>query len=338
MDTRVYFYKPDARPYGCFSQWAISPFTDIIEGKTCQFHSAEQYMMYHKAVIFNDLGIANKILYQTGFSPWDARALGRRVSRFEPDVWNKHVADIVYRGNFLKFGSNVDMRQTLLSTGDKVLVETSPVDKVWGIGYAEGDAEANIDKWGQNKLGSILMSVRQWYAKDNEFRTRLNVYTDGSCISNGSSKARCGFGICYDYMDVKVRDSVTLEYGRQTNNRAELCAILYALCTIDGRRDVLIHTDSRYSIDCITVYPEMWNRNGWKTARGTSVESVDIIKYILSLVESRKAKGSTTDFVYVKAHAGDRLNETADALAKDGATYLKATPKYIMLRMHGVPF
>jgi ribA/ribD-fused uncharacterized protein len=53
-----------------------------------------------------------------------------------------------------------DLRKRLLATGDRELVEASPLDRVWGIGFVERDAGRNRQAWGQNLLGKAVMDVR----------------------------------------------------------------------------------------------------------------------------------------------------------------------------------
>ena len=71
--------------------------------------------------------------------------------------------DVVVKGNYYKFTKSEDAAQLkamLLATGDRVLAEASPRDKVWGIGRGASTADANRDKWGKNQLGEALMIVR----------------------------------------------------------------------------------------------------------------------------------------------------------------------------------
>ena len=147
----------------------------------------------------------------------------------------------------------------------------------------------------------------------------LCVWTDGSSIRNGTPSASCGIGIFYA-QDSTKNISSRLPDGRQTNNRAELCAILYALCTNSGEQNITIYTDSKYSISCITDYSVKWEMNGWKTSQGRPVEWEKIIRYICLLIDSRTEKGSTTNFEYVKAHSDNYGNNYADQLAHQAAT------------------
>jgi hypothetical protein len=116
-------------------------------------------MMYRKAILFSDPLIASTIL--TTALPADVKRLGQQVHNFDQHVWNAHRLDIVKQGNWLKFTQNPHLRDLLLQTGDKVLVEASPLDKIWGIGKKEADALANQDRWGLNLLGLALMDVRE---------------------------------------------------------------------------------------------------------------------------------------------------------------------------------
>jgi ribA/ribD-fused uncharacterized protein len=141
------------------NQWSYSPFVDVINQK---FYCAEQYMMYHKALLFDDLDIANKILL-VDVDPPTIKQLGRLVKKFNYDVWKDYRETIVYDGNILKFRQNQDHYNYLISTGDKILVEASPFDLIYGIGLNAVDAKMCSDSsvWpGLNLLGKILMKVR----------------------------------------------------------------------------------------------------------------------------------------------------------------------------------
>ena len=140
----------------CFSQW----FTGKFEENGIVYKTAEHYMMAGKARLFNDAEILEKIV-QTP-TPNQVKALGRKVKNFDPKVWNEHKYEIVKQGNLLKFSQNNKYKDFLLSTGDKILVEASPYDTIWGIGMLETDSRAeNPLLWnGENLLGFALMEVR----------------------------------------------------------------------------------------------------------------------------------------------------------------------------------
>lgn len=146
----------------------------------------------------------------------------------------------------------------------------------------------------------------------------VNIWTDGSCLNNGSRNAASGIGVYYGNNDERNYSSA-LKSERVTNNKAELTAILYALIMDFNEHDISIHTDSLYSIKCITEYASKWQNNGWVTAKGTSVESSGTIKYILQLLKTREAHKLHTKFVHVKGHSTDVGNNAADLLARNGA-------------------
>ena len=144
------------------SQWHMSNF--VINGTV--FVCAEQYMMYSKSLLFNDLETSYKIMDSR--NPHEHQKLGRVVKNFDLNVWNENARKIVYTGNYARFTQNEDDKELLLSTGDKTCVEASPVDKIWGIGLAATDPRAlNRATWrGRNWLGEVLTQVREDIKKE----------------------------------------------------------------------------------------------------------------------------------------------------------------------------
>lgn len=142
---------------GCLSQWWPASFT--VDGRS--FATAEHYMMWSKAVLFGDGEVADRVLAAP--HPQQAKALGREVRGFDQAVWESRRYDIVVAGSVAKFGAHDDLRAYLLGTGDRVLVEASPLDPVWGIGMAAGDpGAADPGQWrGLNLLGFALMAARE---------------------------------------------------------------------------------------------------------------------------------------------------------------------------------
>lgn len=140
----------------CFSQWWKCSFVE----DDITFCCAEQYMMYKKALLFEDYSIAKEILKTK--NPKKIKELGRLVQNFDSKVWDEHKAEIVLQGNILKFSQNPELKDYLLGTGDKILVEASPYDRVWGVGLRkENSAICSPQKWkGQNLLGFALMEAR----------------------------------------------------------------------------------------------------------------------------------------------------------------------------------
>ncbi|WP_417763647.1 NADAR family protein [Shewanella sp.] len=141
----------------CFSQWYQAPFSD---GEH-EFLTAEHYMMYHKAMLFDNQQIAANILACQ--HPNEAKQWGRKVRDFDEARWNAARFDIVVQGNYLKFTQHAELKAFLLNTGERILVEASPVDNIWGIGLAADDAHSEQPQhWrGLNLLGYALMAVRE---------------------------------------------------------------------------------------------------------------------------------------------------------------------------------
>ena len=143
---------------GTFSQWKSCKFYE----NGIMFTSAEQYMMYHKAILFGDVRIAKEILAIN--HPKEIKALGRKVKNFDEKIWNQNKYEIVKKGNILKFSQNPRLKKELLNTGDSILVEASPFDDIWGIKMGEFDPNRfdPLNWKGQNLLGFGLTEVRIW--------------------------------------------------------------------------------------------------------------------------------------------------------------------------------
>jgi ribA/ribD-fused uncharacterized protein len=171
----IFFHLAKEEPYGVFCQWYIAKFTVTAESLDylhrhksfplpdhLVFICAEQYMMHAKAMYFNDVESAAKILAET--NPRKQKSLGRSVEGFLEEEWEKVREQVVEAGNWAKFKSNNYLRKLLLDTEDMLLCEASPYDRVWGIGFNADAARAmskNREQWGLNLLGKALMKVRQ---------------------------------------------------------------------------------------------------------------------------------------------------------------------------------
>ena len=153
----LFFWKePDLDP-GCLSQWWPAPF--VVDGVT--YPTAEHWMMAGKARLFEDAATLEKVLHAP--TPAAAKSLGRAVRGFSEERWAAARYEIVVVANLAKFSQNDDLRRFLAATGTRVLVEASPLDRVWGIGLAEDDERATApSRWrGSNLLGFALMEVRE---------------------------------------------------------------------------------------------------------------------------------------------------------------------------------
>ena len=141
----------------CLSQWWLCSFME----NQIIFCCAEQYMMYKKALLFVDFEYAQKIINCK--EPKKIKEYGRLVRNFDERKWDEEKYNIVLKGNILKFSQNEELNNYLISTNNKILVEASPYDNVWGVGMrrnAKGILEPTNWK-GQNLLGFVLMETRE---------------------------------------------------------------------------------------------------------------------------------------------------------------------------------
>lgn len=147
----------ETKKYGFMSQWYPSKFT--IEEN--EFTSCEQWMMFQKAVLFQDPENAMLILEMK--NPKEIKKMGRKIKNFNGKIWDQNKFEIIYRGNLEKFVQNDDLREQLLATQDNILAEASPYDKVYGIGMYPNDPNVQYpERWkGENLLGQALMKVRE---------------------------------------------------------------------------------------------------------------------------------------------------------------------------------
>ncbi len=154
-----FFYETE----DVFSQWHPAKFTYQYDDTTVvEFTCAEHMMMYEKAKLFGDTDSMRQLL-QTK-DPRKQKAIGRRVSPFDHDMWERNKQDIVYRTNRAKFTQNPALLQELLSPQyvNKEFVEASPTDTIWGIGLSTKDpGSKHRNRWrGQNLLGKVLTCLR----------------------------------------------------------------------------------------------------------------------------------------------------------------------------------
>ncbi|KAF9225331.1 ribonuclease H-like protein [Gyrodon lividus] len=145
------------------------------------------------------------------------------------------------------------------------------------------------------------------------------VYCDGACKGNGQVGSVAGIGVWWDHGD--PRNIAERCPGDQTNNRAELIAIVRILETTPPlKRRLLIKTDSRYSIQCVSSWIFKWMSNGFLTADGKPVKNRALIKYLAALIHARRTMYQTVEFKHVRGHVGIEGNEAADQLANLGTT------------------
>lgn len=185
MNNNIIAFWRISDPYGYLGQWYISEFKfdkkslanlpdkitslsifkhkpDVIRKlmKYGVYSSAEKFMMMGKAALFYD----NDIFDSMGKTndPKNHKSLGRKIKNFNGNEWNNYRTDIVVLGNYLKFTQNEYLLQELIKTGDAILVEGSPIDKIWGVGLKFNNPKIYDEKnWkGLNLLGKCLEIVR----------------------------------------------------------------------------------------------------------------------------------------------------------------------------------
>ncbi|POS73926.1 hypothetical protein DHEL01_v207683 [Diaporthe helianthi] len=147
------------------SQWYAHPMRDGSDS-TIVYPTAEHYMMYQKARLFGDDKIAGEILAGATMHPRKIKDLGRKVVGFDERTWVAERERIVHEGTWLKMArpaheGQMSLGGLLLGTGERELVEASPFDRVWGVGFRAKDAEKNRERWGLNLLGRAFMAVRE---------------------------------------------------------------------------------------------------------------------------------------------------------------------------------
>lgn len=151
----VCFHKPDDKN-GYLSNWYQSAFSL----KGMKFTSVEQYMMYRKAIMFEDYSARNRVLSTSDAAK--IKEIGRSVKNYDEKIWNGQRQLIVYQGLLAKFSQNDVLRARLLNTGSAVIAECAVTDRIWGIGLSvDDDRRFLIDHWqGENLLGFSLMQAR----------------------------------------------------------------------------------------------------------------------------------------------------------------------------------
>ena len=199
-DTHIYFW------HGIYSNW----YPVEIDSAAGKFANTEQLFMWCKAKFFKDDEILSKILATS--NPRDVKALGRLVKNYNDSEWDKVRFDYMVGVNNIKFSQHKYLLDQLLATGDKVIVEASPYDKVWGVGLLEDDPLILDEKnWkGQNLLGKALMKVRENFNRSLTFyKTFVKVLLDQ-------------FGYINDQSTVKPTDTIE-SLGADSLDMVELC-------------------------------------------------------------------------------------------------------------------
>ena len=137
----------------------------------------------------------------------------------------------------------------------------------------------------------------------------IKIYTDGSCLNNPGNGGWAAI-INQDNKVKKISGSVK----DTTNNKMELMAPIMALQEIDKNQQIEIYTDSQYVRLGITDWIHKWIKNNWQTSKKEPVKNKELWIQLYELTKSYEIK-----WIWVKAHAGNNLNEEVDLLAKKAA-------------------
>ena len=137
----------------------------------------------------------------------------------------------------------------------------------------------------------------------------IKIYTDGSCLENPGS----GGWAAIINEDGNIK-RISGSEKNTTNNRMELMAPINALKNIEPNKEIEIFTDSKYVKLGITEWINTWLKNNWKTSKKENVKNKELWLELYNLNKSLNVKWN-----WVKAHAGNPLNEEVDLLAKKAA-------------------
>lgn len=157
----IYFYgHGDNEEYNYMSNFYKCLFVDRTG---VQYMCSEQYLMKKKQEMFDfdNEHLADAIM--SSDNPAMIKAFGRKVGYFDEDTWNKRKYQVMCDALYLKFTQNDDIRMKLIQTGNVLIAEASPTDKVWGIGMSKDEASGSTqNQWrGTNLLGFALIRVRE---------------------------------------------------------------------------------------------------------------------------------------------------------------------------------
>lgn len=155
MQMNFVFFWKIGYPNEIYSQLYPSKFR---ENKNV-FSNVRQYVLYHKALLFQDNEIAEKIL--TTLDPLLFEQYEKSIRNFNQNRWDANKEYIVASGTYYKFSQNSNLRNTICQTPkDCVFVEANPYNRIWGIGYDMYNAMNNQEKWGENLYGKIINDVK----------------------------------------------------------------------------------------------------------------------------------------------------------------------------------
>ncbi|MBP5608642.1 MAG: ribonuclease HI [Lachnospiraceae bacterium] len=146
--------------------------------------------------------------------------------------------------------------------------------------------------------------------------TKVTIYTDGAARGNPDGPG--GYGAVLQFVDSKGvlhEKELSAGYKKTTNNRMELMAAIVALEELTKPCEVDLHSDSKYLVDAFNQHwIDSWLKKGWKRGKNEEVKNIDLWKRLLKAKEQHKV-----NFIWVKGHAGEEINERCDKLATAAA-------------------
>ena len=145
------------------------------------------------------------------------------------------------------------------------------------------------------------------------FKMEIKIYTDGACVGNPGPG-----GWAAIILEKNTKEELFGGEKLTTNNRMELTATIKALEFCQNKEEkqlslnqIQIYTDSTYVKDGITIWIKNWEKNNWKTADKKNVKNVDLWKKLQELIKSKQI-----EWIWIKGHSNDPMNDLADKLAK----------------------
>eukprot|EP01084_Bolivina_argentea_P087823 158589_1 len=140
--------------------WLSQSYKKSMKIKNIYYNCCQQYMMAEKARLFNDKTSLDKIMSTN--HPSHYHKIGRQINGFNQHIWDEHKSEIIYQANYAKFIQNDDLKEQLLSFGNRIFVKAAKHNKIYGIGLTITDSNINNkNKWnGQNILGNVITKIR----------------------------------------------------------------------------------------------------------------------------------------------------------------------------------
>lgn len=225
--------------------------------------------------------------------------------------------------------ATLEKGETSLSHGSGFSGDATPLSDLLTTTGVQGDVKTEgaqestaFDQIEQSELSGMSATIVECGEQKNRSDHKLIVYTDGACTNNGRPNGMAGYGVFFEEGSPFNISKPLI--GRPTNQRAEMTAVLEAIRTVVGHEllkggDLLeIHTDSQYTKKGLDLWIHGWQRNNWKTAKGTEVKNKDLWTAMYDAKSELSRRGVLLKLLWVKGHAGNPGNEAADRLAVAG--------------------